>query len=335
MSLLSSLRDSSGPGVAVELAANQVSAASLDYRAGTPVLAAHATEPLPPGALVPSLTTPNIQNRQAVVHAIGRVLEQTGRPRRIGLIVPDLVAKVSLVRFEQVPARASDLAQLVRWQVRKTAPFPIEDAQVSFVPGITVAPGHDRHDVAAGSAGQEFIVALARRAIIEDYEAICAEAGVHAGLVDLATFNVINAVLASTTAAGAAAADWLLVNVAADDASIAILRGPHLIFFRNRAADTEGTLADLVHQAAMYYEDRLAGGGFARVFLKGGAGAGPHHAADAEQVRRSLQERLKTPIETVDPRAAAGLTDRISAAPALLDTLAPLVGLLLRGRDVA
>jgi type IV pilus assembly protein PilM len=334
MSLLSSLRHSSGPSVAVELTAHQVSAASLEYRAGAPVVASHAMEFLPPGALVPSLTTPNIHNRQAVLDAVGRVLDQVGRPRRIGLIVPDSVAKVSLVRFEQVPARASDLDQLIRWQVRKSAPFPIEEAQVSFVPGLKVASETE----SAGSAGQEFIVSLARRAIVEDYEALCAEAGAHAGIVDLATFNVINAVLAATPSpetGAAGAADWLLVNVAPDDASIAILRGPHLIFFRNRAADTEGTLADFVHQAAMYYEDRLAGGGFGRVFLTGASGAGPHHAADAEQVRRSLQERLATPIETVDPRAAASLTDRIVAAPALLDTLAPLVGLLLRGREAA
>ncbi len=36
------------------------------------------------------------------------------------------------MRFEQVPARAQDLAQLIRWQVRKAAPFPIEEAQVSL-----------------------------------------------------------------------------------------------------------------------------------------------------------------------------------------------------------
>jgi Tfp pilus assembly PilM family ATPase len=264
------------------------------------------------------------------VAALGRVLDQVGRPRRVGLVLPDLVAKVSLVRFEQVPVRASDLDQLVRWQVRKTAPFPIEEAQVSFVPGVTVGPGSD---AGAGGAGQEFVVTLARRATIEDYEGLCADAGAHAGLVDLATFNVINAVLAGTPAV--ASLDWLLVNVAPDDASIAILRGPHLIFFRNRAADTEGTLEDLVHQAAMYYEDRLSGEGLTRAFLTGVAGAGAHHAADIEQLRRRLQERLKAPIETVDPRAAASLTDRISAAPALLDALTPLVGLLLRGREAA
>jgi len=92
---------------------------------------------------------------------------------------------------------------------------------------------------------------------------------------------------------------------------------------------------DLFHQARMYYEDRLAGAGFARAFLTGAAGAGPHHADDVEQIRRTLQDRLKTVIETVDPRAAAGLTDRISAGPALLEALTPLVGLLLRGRKAA
>jgi Tfp pilus assembly PilM family ATPase len=280
---------------------------------------------MPPGALVPSLTAANVHNRQAVIDVIGRVLERTGRPRRIGLIVPDLVAKVSFVRFEQPPARAADLEQLVRWQVRKTAPFAVDEAQVSFVPGLKATDG------------QEFVVSLARRAIVEEYESICAEAGAHAGVVDLATFNVINAVLASAppVAASGADSDWLLVNIAPDYASIAILRGKHLIFFRNRVADEEGTLPDLVHQAAMYYEDRLSGGGFARVFLTGAAGAGPRHALDAEQVRRSLQERLGTVVENVDPRLAAALTDRISAGPALLDTLTPLVGLLLRGRDAA
>jgi Tfp pilus assembly PilM family ATPase len=331
MSLLSLLHDSSGPSVAVELTARHVSAASIEYRGGSPVVAAHAAEALPAGALVPSLTAPNIHNRQAIVAALGRVLGQVGRPRRVGLVVPDMVAKVSLVRFEQVPARASDLDQLVRWQVRKTAPFPIEEAQISYVPGVKVAPGPD----VAGGAGQEFVVSLAKRTTIEDYESVCIDAGAHAGIVDLATFNVVNAVLAATPSAGSSTADWLVVNVTPEDASIAILRGSHLIFFRNRAADSEGTLADLFHQARMYYEDRLSGGGFERAFLTGAAGAGPHHAADVEQIRQTLQDRLKTVIQPVDPRGAAGLTDRITAGPALLEGLAPLVGLLLRGRKAA
>ena len=313
MSLMSSLREAPAPGVAVEIAGGRVSAASLEWRGGRPFVGTHTAEPLPDGVLVPSLTATNTRDRAALSTALNRVLERMGRPRRIGLVIPDVVAKVSLVRFEKLPARAQDLDQLVRWQVRKSAPFPIDDAQVSYVPGAQSADGH------------ELIVSLARRDIISEYEGLCADAGAHAGLVDLATFDVINAVLAGSAPP---AADWLLVNVAVDSASIALLRGPHLIFFRNRAADTEGTLADLVHQTAMYYEDRLQGAGFTQVLLAGGAGA--RDAADIDQVRRSLEERLRTRVAAVDPRTAVTLTDRIAASPALLDTLAPLVGLLLR-----
>jgi len=315
---LFSLRDSPAPSVAVELAANRVSAASLEWRSGQPVVAAHAAEPLPAGALVPTLTNVNTHDRPAVIRALTSVLERVGRPRRVGLIVPDVVAKVSLVRFERVPSKLQELDQLVRWQVRKTAPFAIEEAQVAYVPGLRA------------DDGQEFVVSLARRTVVEEYEGLCAEAGAHAGLVDLSTFNVINAVLAGSSAP---IADWLLVNVAADYTSIALLRGPSLIFFRNRAADTEGTLADLVHQTGMYYEDRLKGAGFERVILAGAGAAPLEHGPEIEEARRSLEDRLRTTVEPVDPRAAAALTDRITAAPALLDALTPLVGLLLRDRE--
>ena len=308
MSGLFSLTDASAPDIAVEIAASRISAAAVERRGTQTVVSAHAVELLPEGALAPSLTAVNTRDRASVMTALNRVLERVGRPRRIGLVVPDIVAKVSLVRFEKVPTKAADLDQLVRWQVRKAAPFPLEEAQISYVRGLQ-APD-----------GQEFIVSLARRSVIEEYEGLCAEAGAYAGLVDLATINVINGVLA-TSAPGSG--DWLLVNVAGDAASIAILRGPHVIFFRNRAAETDGTLADLVHQTGMYYEDRLKGGGFTRVILSGAS-----HSAD--EIRRSLQNRLTAAVETIDPRQGVVLTDRISATPAFLETLTPLVGLLLR-----
>ena len=320
MSFLSSLRESASPGVAVEIASGRVSAASIEWRGSQAVVAAHATEPLPPSALVPALTAVNVHDRPAVLGALGRVLERVGRPRRIGLILPDVIAKVSIVRFEQVPSSPTDLDQLVRWQIRKTAPFAAEDAQISYVAGMRA------------DDGQEFVVSLAKRDVIVEYEQLCAEAGAYAGLVDLSTFNVINAVLAGSPAAQSAG-DWLLVNVAPDSASIALLRGPHLIFFRNRAAETDGTLADLVHQTAMYYQDRLQGAGFSRVLLAGGLGV--RGGADLDQVRQTLEERLTTPVSAVDPRTAATIADRIAPSPALLDTLTPLVGLLTRDRHAA
>jgi Tfp pilus assembly PilM family ATPase len=315
-----SLRDAASPPAAVEIATNRVAAALVDVRGGRPVVIAHAAEALPPGVLAPSLTANNVGDEGAVLTALKHVLDRIGRPRRVALIIPDPVAKVSLIKFEHVPTRAEDLDQLVRWQVRKAAPFPIEEAQLSYVRGGRAADG------------QEFIVSVARRTIIEEYESLCSRAGAHAGIVDLSTFNVINAVVA---ASGSTTADWLLVNVAPDWASIAILRGADLMFFRSRGADGDDTLADLIHQTAMYYEDRLQGAGFARVMLCGASNLEAPESSDVGQLLGSLEKRLGMAVEPVDPTRAAPLNDRIRAAPALLDALAPLVGVLLRDREAA
>jgi Tfp pilus assembly PilM family ATPase len=311
----SSLSDAPAPLAAIEIAGHRVSGAVLDERGGRMVVSAHAMEALPEQALVPALNAANVRDRAAVVAALGRVMDEIGRPRRVGLVVADPVVKVSLVKLQQVPARAQDLDQVIRWQVRKTAPFAIEEAQVSHTLGLRA------------DDGQEFVVTLARRDVVLEYESLCAAAGAHAGIVDLSTFNAVNAVLAGGPPTSG---DWLLVNVAPDWASIAIMRGPHLVFFRSRSAEGEGTLADLVHQTAMYYEDRLGGAGFGRVLLCGGASAG-----ELDRFRRSLSERLGTQVEPVDPLRAAALTNRIAAAPAQLDSLGPLIGMVLRTREVA
>jgi type IV pilus assembly protein PilM len=316
-----SFQNASPPLAAIDIAVNRVSAAAIDVRGGRVVVTAHAVELLNDGALVPSLTDSNVRDRPSVSAVVGRMLEAIGRPRRVALIVPDQVAKISLVRFEKVPTRAQDLDQLVRWQLKKTAPMPIEEAQVSYVPAGRAADG-----------GQEFVVSLARRDTIKEYEDMCQAGGAHAGLVDISTFSVINTVIAEPVNRSG---DSLLVNVTPDCSSIAILRGIELIFFRSLSAEGDGNLSDLVHQTAMYYQDRLEGTGFVRVLLCGAAAVAGRGDSDVEQIRHSLEERLRTPVETVDVRTAVALSDRIMASQALLDTLAPVVGALLRGREVA
>jgi hypothetical protein len=131
------------------------------------------------------------------------------------------------------------------------------------------------------------------------------------------------------TSADAPAGDWLLVHIAADYGTLAVVRDGHVIFFRNRATAGEDDLTDLVHQTAMYHEDRLGGGSFARVVLAGAASRG---ADQAERMRRQLEERIATRVETLDFRNAVAMRDRITAGPELLDTLAPSIGVILRER---
>jgi Tfp pilus assembly PilM family ATPase len=308
-----SLMTSPPPSAALEITGTRVTAVTLDHQGGSRIVSAHASEPLPAGAVVPAINTPNIHDETALVGAIKSVLAKLGsRVRRVALVLPDSVGKVSLVRFEKVPPRPQDLDQLIRWQVRKAAPFRIEDAQISWQPAVDIEGG-----------GREFIVVLARRDIIESYEQACDKAGVHAGLIDLASFNQINAVLAGGDIPG----DWLLVHATPEYATLAVVRGGNVVSFRNRATTGEADLVDLVHQTAMYHEDRLGGGGFSRVVLAGGSALG---AETTEVVRRMIDERLGTRVELLDFRPAVGMRDRINAGPELLDALASPVGVLAR-----
>jgi type IV pilus assembly protein PilM len=298
---------------AIEIDARRVTAVSISGQGASRVLSGHATEPLPAGVVEPALNGTNVHDQAALARAIRAAVERLSpRPRRVALVLPDTVAKVSLLRFDKVPAKPQDLEQLIRWQIRKAAPFKIEEAQLSWFQGVALADG-----------GREFVVMAARRDIIESYERACDAAGVHAGIVDLATMNLVNAVIV----ASAPASDWLLVHVAADYATIAVARGRELIFFRNRAMDADEDLAALVHQTAMYHEDRLGGGAFSRVVMAGGSSRG---AEVADRIRRRIEERLGTSVETLDFRAAVALRDRITIAPELIDALAPCVGVILR-----
>jgi hypothetical protein len=228
--------------------------------------------------------------------------------------MPDTAGRISLVRFEQVPARADDLDQLVRWQVKKAAPFPVDEALITYMPA---GPAPD--------GGMEFLVVAARRDVVRGYESVCEALDMHAGLVDLATLGVVNLCLAGTSSGDG---DWLLVHVRPEYTSVAIVRRGAVIFFRSLSADDGDTLVDVVHQTTMYYQDRLGGTGFARVLLTGvGRTAGA-----VDEVRKSLESRLGVAVQRVDASRAATFADRITAAPDLLAWLAPLVGTWMRMR---
>lgn len=301
------------PQVAIEVAAHRITVVEVAGGGGS--VTAYAGEGLPAGAVTPMMAGANVTQPDVVRAAITRALERAGltATRRVALVVPDSVARVSLLSFDQAPARAQDLDQLVLWQLRKSAPFPIEEAVVSHFP-------------AAAETGRLSVATImVRRDVLAQYEALANGLGIHAGIVDLASFNVMNAIMSATPSDGR---DQLVVHVAAEATTLAILRGTSLMFYRHRLTADDEPLGALVHQTAMYHEDRLGGGGFSRVWL---SGAGAH----GDEARAQISSRIDAPVEIVDVRPAAAVDGLESPAPDVLDALAAPVGVLVRERHEA
>ena len=299
------------PRVAVEIGPSRIAAVAVAGAGPAGVtLAGWAVEPLPPGAVVPSLTSSNVLNPAELESALRRVWDRLGQhPKRVALVIPDAAAKVSIVRFKDVPSKASDLDELIKFQIRKAAPFRIEDSQVSFTAGDRTADG------------QDFVVVQARRDLVLEYERACADSGAIAGIVDLATFGLAQCAIET---GGGVTGDWLLIHAGAEGATIAIYRGRHPVFFRNRGASGDGQLGELVHQTAMYYQDRLGGRGFSRVFA-GGTTA----SALASPVWTGIQERLGVHAEVVGAGSAMAVAARRALEAETADAITPALGAAL------
>ena len=180
MSLLASWLASPPPDAAVEIAPTRVSAATMTSRrrsawrsSHTPSKASRATRSTPRSR---RRTSPTAQPWSAGLRAVtGRL---ASRPARVALIIPDVAAKVSAdpLRTRACEARRSGSAGA------------LADAQGGAVPdrrGLLSAytPG------ARGPDGSgEFVVVVARNDVVKGYEDVCSDAGLHAGLVDIATF---------------------------------------------------------------------------------------------------------------------------------------------------
>lgn len=302
------------PDVAVLLAPGMVAALRVAGRGRSLRVTRAASAVLPAGAIVADVAAPNMPDVGLVGQAVAAVFRTLGHaPGRVALVVPDAVARVSLLRLPALPARPDDREALIRWQLRKTAPFPVEQAVVSAL------------EVGRGPEGIHVLAMLARHDVVAQYERACALAGADAGLVDLASLSVANALLGG---ASPPTGDWLLVHAGPEFATVAVFRDQEPLFYRHRGGTgDDGPLADLVHQTAMYYEDRLGGRGFSAVRLSGPWLAG----RDADLIRRDIEARLPVDVQAVDLDGLVTVPAELAGAGAA-DPSVPLIGLLARER---
>ena len=297
MTLLDTVRgwvSTPGPTVAVDIAADGVSAVAVNGAAGG--VAGHARAPLPAGVVTPAATAANVRDRAAAAAAVREVLGRLPRrDPRVSLVVPDSAAKVSILHFESAPVRRGDLERLIRWKVRDAVPFRLDDAQLAW------------DATAPHASGRDFVAVVMRRDIVEEYEAVALAAGVQPGVVVPASFGLLSLVRTGADAA-AVAGDRLLVHAAAGYNTAAIVRDGNLVLYRSQSGDQDADLTDLVHRTAMYYEDRLGGGGFAQVLL----------AAD-RRAARAVTDRLAARIDApMAPLHASGGPDVPAAAAGAL-----------------
>jgi hypothetical protein len=87
----------------------------------------------PPGALAPSANKSNVTDNAAIRRTIAEVSERVGNVGgRLGLLIPDVAARVALLQFETLPENHGEAETLVLWRMREYLPYAPEEARLTF-----------------------------------------------------------------------------------------------------------------------------------------------------------------------------------------------------------
>ena len=166
---MSSNNNSARPKLACEIASDRILAGRIaDDGSG---LEACAARELAPGSVVPDLVENNLRQADAVRSAIEDALGSVGgRSKDVIAIVPDATVRVVLLEFDTLPSDDEEAAGVVRFRLKKSLPFDVDKAKVSY------------HAQKSGE-GMKVVAAVSLATVIEDYEKAFREAGFNPGVV--------------------------------------------------------------------------------------------------------------------------------------------------------
>jgi type IV pilus assembly protein PilM len=168
---------------------------------------------LPPGALSPGLKTTFFGNRAAVADAFRRALKEVSvHDGNLTLVIPDLSARVLVLEFDELPAKAAEVLPILRFRLRKLVPFEVEDAAIGYQVLST------KDDVVRA------LLAVVPAAVLAEYEKVVREAGYEPGTVLPSTLAALAAVDNDEAA--------LLVNHNGNSVTTAITQGNELLLHR-------------------------------------------------------------------------------------------------------
>ena len=230
--------NSARPKLACEIAADRVLVGRLaeDGRS----LEACAARELAPGSVIPDLVEGNLRQRDAVSTAVQSALSSVGgRSHDVIAVVPDAAVRVVLLEFDTLPSDSEEAAGVVRFRLKKSLPFDVDKARVSYHAQKT-------------TDGVRVVAAVALASVVEDFEAAFHDAGFSPGVV-------LPSMLAALGAAEGLR-PTLVVKVDARTTSIAILNADQLRLFRT-LENTRGVtitgeqLAEEVYPSVVFFQD--------------------------------------------------------------------------------
>jgi hypothetical protein len=170
------------PALAVEISPLQIAAVRWS-RVGQ--IEDVAVEPLAPGALLASPVEANLADVPALRTALTKACSKLQvKDQPVTLLLPDPVIRVFVQHFDDFPRAHREALPMLRWKLRKSIPFEIDDAVLSY------------NRQTGRKAGVDVVTVLARQRIVREYEQLAESAEMFPGVIlssSLAALTLLDA----------------------------------------------------------------------------------------------------------------------------------------------
>ena len=201
-----------------------------------------AFEPFPDGTLRVSPLEDNLLRPDVAATLIQKIAPSNGarKRRHAALILPDYAARVSVLDFDAFPSSPEEQSQLVRFRIKKTVPFDIDSAAVSYYA-----------QPASASKKTEVVAVTVAFEILARYEALLRGANFHPGEVTTATLSALHLFREEGTA--------VIAKLAGQILTVVVVAHGRLKLFRCLALEetTEQEILSVLFPTFAYVEDEL------------------------------------------------------------------------------
>ncbi|HET9481983.1 MAG TPA: pilus assembly protein PilM [Candidatus Polarisedimenticolia bacterium] len=318
------------PPVAMDMGINHLMLARLAKSGDRKwSLSAYSVVEVPPDLLDSDFFRIKVKSAGQYQDLVAGAIRKEGiKTDKISVVVPDHLARVALLNFEELPRTRRELTALVRWRMKKAVPFKVEEAAVDY----QVLPH--------GGNGCVVLAVLMPASILEEHESVFIRLGIHPGLVDLSSFSLAHLYRPVIQKEVPENGDFMIMNATTTFFTVMIFRAGLPIFYRCKtfgfSGDENGDASHrLIHREAqaslLYYQEKLQGLSLAKVYMR----LVGHDPARVAALFEGAP--VSAPPELIDVRRVVDVTGRIGEigeerVSELLQRLAPAVGAAL-GRD--
>ena len=206
-------------------------------------------EPLSDEEFTPDFTKKNIEDKDTFQSIVKRALEKLGdeRANRISLVLPDNVSRLFVLDFDDVPSKESERQKLFRHRVRKVLPFDPETSVLSY------------NWIKSDGRKQVFLVGFMYRPVVRQYEEYLGEIGLHCGLIDTRSNNLLNLYKLDSEQSNEAR---LFILLDFDYMTAMLENNNELLLYRGKGLPKSGRAAFVKREillSIMYWFDHLGG----------------------------------------------------------------------------